>query len=790
MAGFGIIAATFLFRPKLPASMENLDLLPVIIGVGDITDRPDKGQSGLEPLRLIEAAARAADADAGGGWLAKLDRLYVVPQLTWPYADLPGLVSSTLGIAPTVVPTEGISGDSPVRYLSQAAVEIASGRSVAALICGAEAFGSLRAAAAQRKAPDGWTPGGKAAPLIDGSAYVTKLAAKYGLKDPTEVYTLYENALRAANGLTAEASTAESAALWAQYAAVAATNAYAWDRAGHDPAAIATASSKNRPISYPYLKRMVAQLYVNQGAAVIVTSRAAALAAGVPASKLVYVGSGAGASDIDDFLSRPGYAECLPMELALTEALKANGLSGRDVDAAEIYSCFPCIPKLALKAIGGLRDGVAPSVTGGLSFFGGPLGDFMSHAITAMTRVLRAGSANSGLLYGNGGYVTKHFAAVLLRDPPASLPVSLDLNDTVAARRASLPALRLLDDYEGSATVETYLVKFDSSGDPQLASIVARTPDGARTVALLHPHDYRGQALLINGAREPIGLPGQIAKVDGQMQWTFDEAVLPPVGAPGSPVLLERRDGHVAVVTLNRPLRMNSVNARLARAIAEIIQVTEADPAIRVVVFASSRPEVFCAGLDLSALSNPRALQELMRIEGGFAGYVNAVRSKPWIAAVRGQALGGGFELALASELIVAADDSQFGLPEVKRGIIAAAGGVARLPRALPRNLAAQAVLTGEPMSAELLHRHGVINALAPADQVIDKAVELGRRIAANAPLAIAESLKLLKLGVDVSDAELSRLSMEAGARLMGTADAREGGQAFMEKRAPVWKGK
>jgi acetyl-CoA C-acetyltransferase len=770
--------------------MENLDLLPVIIGVGDITDRPDKGQSGLEPLRLIEQAARLADADAGNGWLARLDRLYVVPQLTWPYNDLPGMVSAALGIAPTVVPTEGISGDSPVRYLMQATVEIASGRSVAAMVCGAEAFGSLRAAAAQRKAPEGWTPGGKAAPLIDGSAYVTKLAARYGLKDPTEVYTLYENALRAANGQTAEQSTAESAALWAQYATVAAGNAHAWDRAGHDATAIATASSKNRPISYPYLKRMVAQMYVNQGAAVIVTSRGAALAAGVPEARLVYVGSGAGAADIDDFLSRPGYAECLPMELALSETLKANGLDAQQLDAAEIYSCFPCVPKLALRAIGGLRDGVAPSVTGGLSFFGGPLGDFMSHAITAMTRVLRDGPANTGLLYGNGGYVTKHHAAVLLRQPPKSLPTNVDLNDVVAARRAGQPAVKLLDEYEGPAAVETYLVKFDGSGDPQLATIVARTPDGARTVATIHPHDTRAQALLINGEREPIGLAGSIALVDGQMRWGFDEAVLPPVGAPGSPVLLERRDGHVAVVTLNRPLRMNSVNARLARAIAEIIRVTEADPTIRVVVLASSRPDVFCAGLDLSALSNPRALQELMSIEGGFAGYVNAVRSKPWIAAVRGQALGGGFELALASELIVAADDSAFGLPEVKRGIIAAAGGVARLPRVLPRNLAAQAVLTGEPMTAELLHRHGVVNALAPADQVVDTAVALARRIAVNAPLAIAESLKLLKLGVDESDAELSRLSMEAGARLMGSADAREGGQAFMEKRAPVWKGK
>jgi len=166
------------------------------------------------------------------------------------------------------------------------------------------------------------------------------------------------------------------------------------------------------------------------------------------------------------------------------------------------------------------------------------------------------------------------------------------------------------------------------------------------------------------------------------------------------------------------------------------------------------------------------------------------VRAKPWIAAVRGQALGGGFELALASELIVAADDSQFGLPEVKRGILAAAGGAARLPRVLPRNLAARAILTGEPIDATTLHRHGVVNELAPADEVIERAVALARTVAVNAPLAVIESLAILRASPDSTDAELARLSMEAGARLMGTQDAIEGGRAFMEKRAPLWKGK
>lgn len=502
--------------------MQNLDSLPVIIGIGEITDRPEKGQTGLEPLRLIERAAQLADQDAGGGWLSKVDQLYVVPQLTWPYPDLAGLVQQTLVPSAKAHPADEVSGDSPVRYLMRGAVAITRGDVEAVLLCGAEALQSVRTAAMQGRAPEGWTSLSRPPAMLDGSAYVTKLAARYGLKDPTEVYTLYENAMRAAAGLTAAQARDESAALWARYAKVAADNPYAWDRSAPSALEIAQLGPSNRPISYPYLKRMVAQMFVNQGAAVLLTQRKAALAAGIPEDRLVYVWSGAGAADVTDFLSRPRFDRSPAIAATLQHTLDLNGLEAKDLDALELYSCFPCIPKLGLSALGELREGVEPTVAGGLTFFGGPLGNYMSHAITAMVRRLRTGEGSLGLLYGNGGYVTKHHAAVLARKPPSSAPQDLDIAPAIDAAREVAPTL--LEHYFGPAVVESYLVKYNSSGAPALITVVARTPDGGRTLAKVPLTDLRAQALLIDGEHEPIGLSGHIEAGDPVQSWHFDEA--------------------------------------------------------------------------------------------------------------------------------------------------------------------------------------------------------------------------------------------------------------------------
>ena len=257
----------------------------------------------------------------------------------------------------------------------------------------------------------------------------------------------------------------------------------------------------------------------------------------------------------------------------------------------------------------------------------------------------------------------------------------------------------------------------------------------------------------------------------------------------GVEVLFEVVDDHIAVVTLNRPDKRNAVNGAVASALDYLVKKIEADDSLRVAVLASSSQGVFSAGADLAELSAGRGAA-LGTKDGGFAGFVDQPKIKPWIAAVTGPALAGGCELALACDMIVASDDSRFGLPEVKRGLFAAAGGVHRLPRALPRAVALEIIATGDPLDVARAHAFGLVNYVVPNAQVKDRALDLARAISINAPLSVRESLKLARLANELSDAEMRRLSNQAARIVMTSEDAREGPLAFLQKRAPVWQGR
>jgi enoyl-CoA hydratase/carnithine racemase len=254
------------------------------------------------------------------------------------------------------------------------------------------------------------------------------------------------------------------------------------------------------------------------------------------------------------------------------------------------------------------------------------------------------------------------------------------------------------------------------------------------------------------------------------------------------PVLLEHLDGHVARITLNRPNARNAVNGDLANSLERAIRDTETDSEVRVVVLTGAG-RGFCAGADFAEVAAGREAA-LWTESGGFAGFVKSIRRKPWLAAVHGFAFAGGLEIALSCDLIVASEDARFGLPEVKRGLVAAAGGLYRLPRAVPRNLAAEIVLTGEPFPASRAWEMGLVNQLVPASGLQDAALALARRIAGNAPLAVAESLRILRLASDLTETELQTISDEGLAHMAGTEDIREGARAFLEKRDPLWVGR
>jgi enoyl-CoA hydratase/carnithine racemase len=266
---------------------------------------------------------------------------------------------------------------------------------------------------------------------------------------------------------------------------------------------------------------------------------------------------------------------------------------------------------------------------------------------------------------------------------------------------------------------------------------------------------------------------------------------------PAGPVLTERVGAHVAIVMLNRPAARNAVDPGLAHGLAAAVAATEADPAIRAVVLAAATAPtreghgraVFCAGADLKVVAAGGA-DSLWSPEGGFAGFVDAPRAKPWIAAVDGLALAGGCEIALACDLIVAGEAAGFGLPEVKRGLIAAAGGLYRLPRALPRAVALELILTGDVLDAPRAAALGLVNRLVPAGRARDAALDLAQIIAGNAPAAVRESLALARLAADRPEAESRAASAAARLRIQATDDYREGPRAFVEKRPPLWTGR
>lgn len=254
-------------------------------------------------------------------------------------------------------------------------------------------------------------------------------------------------------------------------------------------------------------------------------------------------------------------------------------------------------------------------------------------------------------------------------------------------------------------------------------------------------------------------------------------------------VLIERLAGHVARITLNRPDARNAVDGGVAERLGALVAETEADDGIWVVVLTGAGTAAFCAGADLKAIAAGEG-GRLRTRDGGFAGFVDAARTKPWIAAVNGAALAGGAEIALACDLLVAADTATFGLPEVKRGLIAGAGGLYRLPRALPRHIALELVATGDTLDAARAERFGLVNHVVPQAQALAAAEALAARIAANAPLAVRESLAIARQAHALDDHALREMSRQGLARIAQTADFREGPRAFIEKRAPRWEGR
>lgn len=250
-------------------------------------------------------------------------------------------------------------------------------------------------------------------------------------------------------------------------------------------------------------------------------------------------------------------------------------------------------------------------------------------------------------------------------------------------------------------------------------------------------------------------------------------------------ILTEDRDG-ILIVTINRPEARNSVNGDVANGMAEALNRLDADDDLRVGIVTGAGG-YFSAGMDLKAFMQG---QSPYAGDRGFAGIAQRSSRKPLIAAVEGFALAGGFEIALSCDLIVASREARFGIPEVKRSLVAAAGALLRLPKRIPYHLAMELALTGDPIGAERAHEIGIVNRLAEPGSVLDAAVELAQQVVKNAPLALIASKEILQKAVDWTEEEGWARQGEISGPVFTSEDAREGATAFAEKREPVWRGR
>ena len=493
------------------------DRVPVIVGIGEVVDRPREIADGLEPLDLLEQALRRAEADTGGKLLRDIQSLDVVNFLSWRYRDPERQLAERLGITPAHCYYGPVGGESPIRYLHEAAQRIARGECNAAAICGAEAQSTAtKAERAGITLP--WTPFADDVPEPKrGAVFQKPIAVQLGVFRPITVYPFYEAASSAHWGQTPREAMAESGTLWSRYSAAASENPNAWLKRRFAPDEITTPTPDNRLIAWPYTKLMVANPTVNMGAAVLMTSLAKARDAGIAEDRLIHVLGGASAEEPRDYLVRDQFFESHPQNAVLNAVMALVGGDGRAFDAIELYSCFPCVPKMARRTLG-LSADVQPTVTGGLTFFGAPLNTYMTHAACAMVRKLRGG-AKLGLLYGQGGFVTKHHGLVLSRDAPRE-KLAQDTSVQTEADRNRRAVPDFVTEASGQGMVESFTVIYGRAGEIEHGVVILRTRDDARTLARVPANDGATLAHLLNMDRTPVGSTGDIVTAgDGVLEW-------------------------------------------------------------------------------------------------------------------------------------------------------------------------------------------------------------------------------------------------------------------------------
>jgi acetyl-CoA C-acetyltransferase len=495
---------------------------PVIVGVGQVTNRPGPPGDGSladrpEPVGLMVDAVRAAvedcdDAPPGGSapggrrLLSRIQSLRVADPLSWHYENPGMLVSAALGVEPAQLVVTSTGGNDPQSLVNATALAIGRGELDAAVLVGADCVYTQAATRRDAERPLlPWTvqPVGTLRPAVFGSDRrgTTEAEEDRGLDLPVHVFPLFENALRAESGRSLDQHRNRIGRLWSGFSEVAAANPYAWLHRVRTPEEIISVTEGNPMIAYPYTALLTADLEVDQGAALIMCSASAARTAGIAEERWVFPLAGADAHDHWFLSHRLDFHSSPAIRLAGASALALADTGAEELGPVDLYSCFPSAVQIAARELGLPEDdpGRPLTVTGGMTFGGGPGNNYGTHAVASVVGALRAHPGSRGLVTGLGLYVTTHSVGIYGTEPPSGTPAALAagrLAEGTAVEEAAgfawadpqsavgaLPQCVPDADAAGEVTVETYSVTYGPTGSPERAVVACRTPEGRRAWA-------------------------------------------------------------------------------------------------------------------------------------------------------------------------------------------------------------------------------------------------------------------------------------------------------------------
>lgn len=481
---------------------------PVIVGVAQLLQHEDDPSRALEPLTLMRQAIESAALDAGALELCRRIESLRVVRGVWPYGDPGRVLASELGVPGAEICSTPYGGNMVQSLLSQSALEILRGeRRIIALVGAETGRTQSRARRAEVQLSYREAPGkpdriiGEDHPMISPSELARKI------RMPIQIYPMFENALRHTRGDSLEQQRSRIGELWSRFNAVAVDNPHAWIRERHSASEIATPSAQNRMIGFPYTLMLNSNSRVDMAASILLCSLEVAHGLQIPEEKIVYPHAGTDAHDTDFVSNRADLHSSPAMRLAGRRVLELATLGVDDLAYIDVYSCFPSAVQVAAQELG-LSLERPLTVTGGLTFGGGPLNNYVMHSIARMVELLRAEPGARGLITANGGFLTKHAFGVYSSEPPAEPFCHEDLQAQVDA----LPGRESLVDFEGPVEIESYTVMHGREG-PERAHAACLVADGHRTWASSGDPD-----LLMAMTREEFC--GRSARVDGRGELT------------------------------------------------------------------------------------------------------------------------------------------------------------------------------------------------------------------------------------------------------------------------------